>query len=68
MKLDAINADLLGRWAVCQKGMLGRVEKFKRTCDGRIVAHGWTANGAHWQSVAPTYLNEVHSRLLDEKL
>jgi hypothetical protein len=42
----------VGQWAVCQHGILGRVERIKMD-RGRVLYLGSTLDGKSWQSRAP---------------
>lgn len=59
---------LIGRWAVCNRGLLGKVERFQPDGEGRSVAYGRTTDGRNWQSVVPRYLSISESMNLDRLL
>jgi hypothetical protein len=56
---------IIGRWAVCQHGVLGKVNTVT-VKDGATLASGITRDNKPWQSTDPRYLSPAESEALDE--
>lgn len=55
---------MIGKWAVCQRGRIGKIEgrKLRR---GRYVYVGVTVDNLPWQSEKPIIIDQKHVGLLD---
>ena len=56
---------LVGRWAVCSIGRLGKIEG-RKTLDWGESWVGTGINGKPWASRAPLVLSEGDARLIEE--
>ena len=55
---------LIGRWAVCARGELGKIERY----DDRGTYYGRTLWGTPWQSKQPKLVTENSGKYLDMQL
>jgi hypothetical protein len=54
---------LIGRWAVCGAGLVGRVDQIRYDARGPMFVGVRLVTGAGWQTRSPQLLSEGYSKL-----
>lgn len=56
---------LVGTWAVCSIGRLGRIDEVVEQKNGDLLCKGRNIAGLPWQTTRPVFVSDADSNLLN---